>query len=158
MKNIIFLIIHISISFYSAKSFSQDNTITNLKHFNLESNQIAIEGYDVVAYFTDNKALKGNSKYKIKYAGIIYHFSSEKNKIKFSESPTKYTPQYGGWCAYAMGAKGKKVDINPKSFKVSNEKLYLFYKNYLSDTKENWNKDYKNLQQKADKNWAQIIN
>ena len=56
-----------------------------------------------------------------------------------------------------MGSKGEKVEINPESFTINNGKLYLFYKNYFSDTLESWNENPQNLKQKADKNWAKII-
>ena len=55
-----------------------------------------------------------------------YYFSSEKNKAEFSQNPSKYKPQYGGWCAYAMGSNGEKVEVNPETFKLIDGKLYLF--------------------------------
>ena len=56
-----------------------------------------------------------------------------------------------------MGSKREKVEIKPESFKINNGKLYLFYKNYFSDTLESWNENPQNLKQKADKKWAKII-
>ena len=77
----------------------------SIKHANTEKN-IAIDGYDPVAYFTQNKAIKGNKKFAVSVDGIIYYCSSQVNKDLLVKTPTKYEPQYGGWCAYAMGAKG----------------------------------------------------
>lgn len=49
---------------------------------------------------------------------MIYKFSSNENKDTFVKNPSKYEPQYGGWCAYAMGSAGEKVEINPETFKI----------------------------------------
>lgn len=126
------------------------------KHFNTENN-IAIDGYDPVAYFTQNKAVKGNKNFAVSADGVIYHFSSQANKDLFVKTPAKYEPQYGGWCAYAMGAKGTKVEIDPKTFKILNGKLYLFYNKTFTNTLPLWNKDEANLKSKADNNWQQIL-
>ena len=77
----------------------------------------------------------------------------QKNKKLFDKNPTYYLPQYRGWCAYAMGEKNDEVGINPESFLITNNQLFLFYKTYFNDTKEKWNKDPKNLKSKADINW-----
>src|SRR5882724_3070527 len=61
----------------------------------------AILGYDAVAYFTDNKAVKGNAKIKSNYEGADYYFASAEHKNLFDAIPVKYTPAYGGYCGYA---------------------------------------------------------
>lgn len=83
-------------------------------------------GYDVVSYF-DGNAIAGDKKFIVEFDGVSYKFSSQKNLNTFKESPTKYIPKYGGYCAYAIGAKADKVSINPKTFLIDNGKLYLFY-------------------------------
>jgi YHS domain-containing protein len=125
------------------------------KHLNLEKG-LAIQGYDPVAYFT-NKAVKGENKFSVNHQGAIYYFSSEANKKHFLENPLKYEPQYGGWCAFAMGDYGKKIEIDPKTFKIVDGKLYLFYNAYFNNTLKSWNKDEKNLKSKADKNWSNLL-
>jgi YHS domain-containing protein len=136
--------------------FAQNTMAIRTKHFNLEKTT-AIQGYDAVAYFTLDKAVKGSSKIAFKHLGVTYYFSSEANKKLFEASPSKYEPQYGGWCAFAMGDYGEKVEINPETFKIVQGKLYLFYNAYLNNTLKSWNKDEKNLKAKADKNWLNII-
>ncbi|MBX9734303.1 MAG: hypothetical protein K2X37_09590 [Chitinophagaceae bacterium] len=86
----------------------------------------------------------------------MYYFSSEKNAAIFKQSPAKYEPQYGGWCAYAMGATGEKVNIDPETFKVLNGKLYLFYNKFFNNTLKSWNKDEVSLKQKADASWMKF--
>lgn len=139
----------------SSFAFTQNTAADKTKHFNLE-NGIAIKGYDPVAYFS-NKVLKGNKKYTINYMGVVYYFSSESNRNNFLKNPSKYEPQYGGWCAFAMGDYGKKVEIDPETFKIIDGRLYLFYNVYFNNTLKSWNKDEKNLKIKADKNWTTLI-
>src|SRR5437763_4367424 len=61
----------------------------------------AVLGYDPVAYFTDNKAVKGNPKFQSEYEGAKYYFASTQHKNLFDANPAKYTPAYGGYCGYA---------------------------------------------------------
>jgi YHS domain-containing protein len=118
--------------------------------------KVAIQGYDPVSYFKQNKAIKGKKELTTSYEGVIYYFSSVENKDAFLKSPSIYEPQYGGWCAYAMGATGDKVEINPETFKIFEGKLYLFYNAYFNNTLKTWNKDQLNLKKKADSNWLKI--
>jgi YHS domain-containing protein len=126
------------------------------KHFNLESG-LAIQGYDPVCYFIENKAQKGSQSYSYTTEGVTYHFVSLANKNKFTADIKKYEPQYGGWCAYAMGNSGEKVEIDPETFKIKDGKLYLFYNAYFTNTLTKWNKDENNLKTKADNNWKSIF-
>lgn len=130
-------------------------TALRSKQFNLE-NGLAIQGYDPVAYFTQNKALKGNKQQTATFEGVTYNFATATNKDLFLKDPKKYEPQYGGWCAYAMGANNEKVEIDPETFKIINGKLYLFYHTFINNTLTKWNKDETNLKPKADKNWQAI--
>lgn len=125
------------------------------KHFNIDKAAIAIQGYDPVNYFLGSSKV-GSPSYSYKYNGIIYRFVSSKNMELFKSSPAKYEPMYGGWCAYAMGATGEKVEIDPETFKVINGKLFLFYNAYFNNTLPKWNKDEKSLNNKADENWVKL--
>ena len=131
---------------------AQDAASLRKKQFNLDGG-LAISGYDPVAYFSLNKAVKGSKDNALLYDGITYYFSSPANKEAFKKEPAKYEPAYGGWCAYAMGAKAEKVEIDPKTFKLVNGKLYLFYNKFFNNTLTDWNKDEANLKKKADANW-----
>lgn len=126
------------------------------KEFNLNKTSLAIEGYDPVAYFTQSKAVKGNKNFALAYDGVTYHFSSQQNKDLFKAKPTSYEPQYGGWCAYAMGESGEKVEVDPETFKVTKGKLFLFYNKYFTNTLKTWNKNEAPLNTKADVNWSKF--
>lgn len=136
--------------------YSQPGKPLSTSHYNLDKG-LAIKGYDPVNYFNKSKAVKGSSKFTTNYNGVTYQFSTAENKNLFDANPNKYEPQYGGWCAFAMGDYGKKVDINPETFKITDGKLYLFYNAYFNNTLKSWNKDEKGLKEKADKNWLELI-
>ena len=127
-----------------------------VKQFNLGNNHLAINGYDPVTYFTEGKAKEGNKSIKADYSGVTYYFASSKNKNLFTANPSRYEPEYGGWCAYAMGAKGEKVEVDPQTFKIVDGKLYLFYNRFFNNTLKSWNKDEASLRKKADNNWSTI--
>lgn len=140
--------------FFSAVFVSSAQDQKRTQSFNLEKG-LAVQGYDVVAYFS-GKAIKGESSLAVIHQGIRYHFSSTANKEEFKKNPGKYEPQYGGWCAYAMGATGEKVEIDPETFKILNGKLYLFYNKRFNNTLKTWNKDEQVLKTKADANWGKL--
>jgi YHS domain-containing protein len=149
MKNISLTIL--SLLIYAGIAAAQP--ALRVKHSNLE-NGLAIQGYDPVAYFTLQKAVEGNKQFTETIEGVKYYFSSASNKNLFLKDPKKYEPQYGGWCAYAMGATNEKVEIDPETFKIIDGKLYLFYHTWINNTLSKWNEDEVNLKKKADTNWA----
>lgn len=126
------------------------------KQYNLESG-LAIRGYDPVAYFTMRKAVEGKKELSANYNGVTYHFASKANRDEFTQNPMRYEPQFGGWCAYAMGKKGEKVEVDPGTFKIVEGKLYLFYNKYFNNTLKSWNQDEARLKRQADKNWTQFV-
>ena len=138
----------------STLGFSQ-NAAKRTAHFNVEK-KVAVSGYDPVAYFKPGKAIKGKKELALTYEGVVYYFSSKENKELFAKNPSSYEPQYGGWCAFAMGDYGKKVEVNPETFKITDGKLYLFYNAFLTNTLKSWNNDEKNLKSKADVNWKKM--
>jgi YHS domain-containing protein len=135
----------------SLTGFSQ--TAVRKAQFNIDKNNVAVSGYDVVVYFTQNKAVKGDEKFAAYAEGVLYYFCSQANKELFLKDYKKYEPQYGGWCAFAMGDYGKKVEIDPETFKITDGKLYLFYHSWTNNTLTKWNNDEAKLKTNADKNW-----
>ena len=125
-------------------------------------NNVAIDGYDVVSYFTKGKAVKGTSKVSTTYQGSHFYFSSEANKKAFVKQPSNYLPQYDGYCAYAVAAKNKKVPTNPETFKIVDGKLYLFFNDLYEGKPMNtivpWNADEAKLLSQADGNWNTLKN
>ena len=97
---------------------------------------VAIKGYDPVAYF-DGQAQFGDPAISYEHNGARFYFISEDNKGRFETNPDNYIPAYGGWCAYAM-SEGNQFDVDPRSFKIVDGKLMLFYKGIGGDTKSIW--------------------
>ncbi len=76
----------------------------------------------------------------------------------FKSAPKNYLPQYGGWCAYALGKTNEKVDINPRTYSIKNGKLYVFYNAYFTNTLKSWKKEgAERLITAGDRNWQQGI-
>lgn len=123
--------------------------------YNLRADKVALSGYDPVTYLSQNKAMKGSPQIASIYRGVTYNFASEENRALFAANPEMYLPAYGGWCATAM-AKGRKVEIDPTNFKVTNNRLFLFYKNFLSNARGDWEKDEPAQTTRADANWKRI--
>jgi YHS domain-containing protein len=128
--------------FFSACSLNAQNVLTS-------KNKIAVSGYDVIGYF-DNKPVKGKKDLTTTHENAIYQFSTPENRDKFVANPTKYTPQYGGWCAYGW-SQGYPAKIDPESWTIVEGKLYL---NYNKEVKVTWDKDQKGFIEKANSNWA----
>lgn len=123
--------------------------------YNTQKGYVA-EGYDVVSYFS-NIAKEGSKKYVATYHNVKYKFSSQQNLDTFNENPTKYIPQYGGYCAYAVAVKADKVSIDPETFEIRDGKLFLFYNSWGTNTLKSWTKESPDkLVLKADKNWKKI--
>ncbi len=146
--------ISLFIVFFSLVAISRAQDQKRTQSFNLNKG-LAVQGYDVVAYFS-SISVEGNPSFAVIHQGVRYLFSTEKNKEAFKKNPVKYEPQYGGWCAYAMGTTGEKVEIDPETFKILNGKLYLFYNKRFNNTLKTWNKEEQVLKAKADANWSRF--
>ncbi len=117
-----------------------------------EARGVAIKGFDPVAYFTDNKAVRGNESYSATYKGSKFLFASKEHQNIFEKDPSKYAPQFAGYCAFGV-SKGAKAKIEGESFKIVDGKLYLNYDSYVQKT---WKSDQAHLITKAEKNWPTV--
>jgi len=113
----------------------------------------AILGYDPVAYFTDGKPAKGNSKFKSNYEGANYYFASADHKALFDANPAKYAPAYGGYCGYAASIN-RLSPISPDWFQIEDGKLILQHNKKAFDL---FNKELKGNTVKADQNWPGLV-
>ena len=120
---------------------------------NVDDSNVAIQGYDPVAFFTDSKPVKGDSKYVTKSDGAIYYFASKEHRDLFVQNPEKYEPVFGGYCAYGV-SKDKLVEIDVNAFQIVDGKLLLQYSKSIRDK---FNKDSKGNLAKADANWPALV-
>jgi len=116
---------------------------------NKDENGVILQGYDAVAYFTDNKPVKGDPKFEARYNGATYWFTSQAHADMFKDSAAKYAPQYGSFCGYAMSL-GKLRPVDPTIFQIINGRLILQHTQMAYDL---FNKDLNGNIQKADTNW-----
>jgi YHS domain-containing protein len=128
--------------------------------FNVNENGIVLDGYDVVAYFTKYEALKGSAKFEAAYQNVKFWFANKENKEMFLAHPEKFLPQYGGYCAFAVGKKNEKVPSNPQTFKLYEGRLYLFFNSEYEGKPMNtiipWNNHEKEMKEMADINWKKL--
>lgn len=87
---------------------------------------VAIQGYDPVAYFTDGKAVQGSPDISQPWLGATWYFASTEHRDAFTAKPTSYAPQYGGFCAGSISLGMVTDNIDPESFRIIDGKLYLF--------------------------------
>ena len=114
---------------------------------------VAVEGYDPVAYFTEGKPVKGDKDFTTEYQGAEWRFSSQANLDAFLADPEKYAPQYGGYCAWAV-SQGYTAKGDAKHWKIVDGKLYL---NYNSSIQKKWEKDIPGFIQSADASWPTVL-
>ncbi|MEO8652464.1 MAG: YHS domain-containing (seleno)protein [Hyphomicrobiaceae bacterium] len=115
--------------------------------------KLAVGGYDAVAYHTLSKPVPGTDEFTHEWKGATWRFSSKENLDAFVKEPEKYAPQYGGYCAFAVG-HGSLASGDPKVWKIVNGKLYL---NYNQSVQSSWDKDKDGLIKRADQNWPKLI-
>ena len=113
---------------------------------------VAIRGYDPVAYFTKGAPQEGKPEFAVDHQGATWRFASREHKALFEADPAKYTPAYGGYCAFGL-ASGYKAKIEPEAFTITDGKLYL---NYNQAVRDAWRKDIPGFVEKADANWIDL--
>lgn len=116
------------------------------------ANGVAIQGYDAVAYHTQQQAVKGQRAYTHIWRGVTFQFASAENRDRFAASPEAFVPEFGGFCAYGV-SRGYAVDIDPQAFAVVEGKLYL---NYSKRVQAAWNQDRAGYIEKARRNWPKV--
>ncbi len=114
---------------------------------------LAIEGYDAVAYFTEEQAVKGDGDFEFSWKGANWRFASAANLAAFQAEPERYAPQYGGYCAWAV-SQNDTASIDPTQFTVYNGKLYLNYNKKISSR---WKSNKDAFIVDADRYWPQLL-
>lgn len=114
---------------------------------------LAVDGYDVVAYFTDGKPVKGAAEHRLEWNGAVWRFASAEHRAMFEREPEKYAPAYGGYCAWAV-ANGYTADTDPEAWAIVDGRLYL---NYDKKVQAKWRADVPGHIAKGDANWPRLL-
>lgn len=118
-----------------------------------DSGELALKGYDVVAYFSAGAPAKGDARFVHRWNEATWQFASAKNRALFARSPEKYAPQFGGYCAWAV-SRGYTADFDPEAFRIVEGKLYLIYSTAVE---RRWEQDIPGNIARAQTNWPAVL-
>jgi YHS domain-containing protein len=116
-----------------------------------EDRNLMLRGNDPVAYFTMNRAMKGDPAIKARHEGLTYRFVNTMHRDMFLKTPERYVPAYGGYCASGVHY-GLKSNIGADTFKIVDGRLFLFGG---ERSKKHWELHEKENIALADKMWAE---
>jgi YHS domain-containing protein len=114
---------------------------------------VAVGGYDPVAYFTDGRPVRGTTQHRTTHQGYEYRFASAEHLAAFRANPSRYLPQYGGYCAWAV-AQGYTAAGNPQYWRIVDDRLYL---NYNGEIQQRWLRDIPGFIRSANANWPGVL-
>jgi hypothetical protein len=124
-------------------------TVVNTGHFG----DVAIMGYDTVAYFTESRATKGLPEFSHRWLGATWYFAIPQHRDAFAADPFRYAPQYGGYCSAGVVLGEVSANVDPEAWSIVDGKLYL---NYSKPIREEWEQDAPALIAKADAKWPEV--
>lgn len=96
------------------------------------SGDLALKGYDPVAYFDSGQATQGKAEHQYEWNGATWQFATAANRERFVNAPDSYAPEFGGFCSFAV-SKGFTANASPEAWHVHDGKLYLFADNNVRD-------------------------
>lgn len=113
---------------------------------------VAIDGTDPVAYFRDGRAVAGSTEFTLDWSGATWRFASAENRDRFRAEPERFAPQYGGYCAWAVG-HGYTASSDPDAWSIVGDKLYL---NYSRDVQAMWEPEKQQWIERGDAQWPAL--
>lgn len=137
----------------SAPSLVAQAPVQERELVNLDSRGVALQGYDPVSFFTAGAPVKGRPALSVRHGRATYHFSTEENRAAFEAEPSRYTPQFGGFCAWAV-SRGYTAKVEIDTWQVVDGRLIL---NYNSGVKQKFNEDQAGNLRRADGNWPDLV-
>lgn len=138
---------------FSARSLADGETEKGKYLVNTNKHGLALQGYDPVAYFEDEKAIKGKRKYTATHEEATYRFKSAAHRDLFIANPAKYAPAFGGYCAYGV-AKNGLFKIDPNAWSIEGDRLLL---QFSKSAKETFEKRKQANLERADANWPGLV-
>lgn len=118
-----------------------------------DRNGVAVDGTDVVAYFTQGRPVRGSAEFTHRWNGATWRFSTSANRDAFAADPARYAPQYGGWCAWAV-SQGYTASTVPEAWTIVDGRLFLNYSRRIHRT---WARNAAAHIAAADRNWPAIL-
>lgn len=115
--------------------------------------RVAVSGYDPVAYFTEGRPVRGSTEQRIMHRGYEYRFASAEHLAAFRADPSRYLPQYGGYCAWAV-SQGYTASGDPTNWRIVDGRLYL---NYNDEVQRRWEQDIPRHIRSANANWPSVL-
>jgi YHS domain-containing protein len=115
--------------------------------------RVMLKGHDVVAYFTQGKHALGSQQFESVYEGVTFRFASAEHKALFDKEPTKYLPEYGGYCANGI-VYGIPWGGDADAWRIVDGKLYIFGG---LGSQQGFELDVKGNIALADKYWAEEV-
>jgi len=115
---------------------------------------IAIRGYDPVAYFTEGEPVAGSPAHTFEWKGVTWRFVNVGHRERFADNPEMYAPAYGGYCAWAVAAKGELYSIDPHAWRIVDGTLYL---NYSDAIQQRWEQDISGFIEQGNERWPQVM-
>ena len=119
---------------------------------NVNASGVFLDGYDVVSYFADGKAMRGSDEFQYEWRGMRFYFKTQANLAMFVSEPSRYIPQFNGHCANGL-SDGHLVRANPEIFRIIDGKLYLFFSWW---GKAQWKFDQQEQIELANKFWLEF--
>lgn len=113
---------------------------------------VAAGGYDLTSFFAGTP-VRGNAQFAATHNGATYHFANAANRARFQANPAAFTPQYGGYCAWAV-SQGYTAPGRPQHWRVVDGKLYF---NYDAGVQRKWERDIPGFIRSANENWPTVL-
>lgn len=120
---------------------------------NVSRGDLALQGYDAVAYWTSGQATLGNPSFEHRWNNAVWRFSTAANREQFAKDPARYAPEFGGYCAYAV-SRGYTANIDPNAWRIVDGRLYL---NYSKRVQKLWEEDVPGNIAKGRQNWPGVL-
>ena len=120
---------------------------------NTQSDNLALRGYDAVAYFTDGQPIRGVAQFETTWNGAKWRFASAEHRDRFVNAADRFAPQFGGYCAWAVG-HGYTADGDPEVWKIVDDRLYL---NYSRRVQRKWEANIPEFIRQGLANWPAVL-
>jgi YHS domain-containing protein len=131
-----------------ARAYDERST----QSINVDAQGLALRGHDPVAFFEVGKPMPGQANLTATHEGATYRFANEHHRLAFQQSPQKYIPAFGGFCAMGV-ALGKKLDVDLNAWRIVDGRLYL---NLNKDVQKRWESDVPGNLKQANDEWPRL--